>query len=516
MCGIFWYSGLLSLPKDDRNAIIERCATALAHRGPDASRHVVANNDHCFGCHRLAIINPNAQDAIQPLETDTHIIVCNGQIYNYASLCTSRPRTDVDVILQMFAKPKASPGQIFDALDGDFACVVYEKATGRVIAARDPVGVRPMFYACDETSKVIAMASEAKALVGLPNVKDVRVFPPGCVWDSVNCRFAEYAAQVPDTNRIVDLLKEAVRKRIAHSHRQVALLCSGGLDSSLVLALAISLRGGDPSSVHTFSIKYRDGLSMDDTYARMLTSAMGVRHTTVEFDLEDVLAALPDVVRTCETCDPNTIRAAVPMYLLSKHISTHTDFKVLLSGEGSDELFAGYSYFGRAPSGPALAAECDRLVRNLHMFDVLRADRCISRWGLEVRVPFLDKDLVRYVSSLSGASRAFDARGVEKALLRAAFAGRPECETLETMRVLERQKERFSDGCGNSYVPDLLRALAPPDANDLGQRTAAERAKYEELFVDAFGDLSLAKTWVVKRELPAWTERAGGERVLAY
>lgn len=194
-------------------------------------------------------------------------------------------------------------------------------------------------------------------------------------------------------------LKASVKKRLVHSDVPVAILCSGGLDSSLILAIAQQLGCRE---LHAFSIEFSDAhaRSPDALYAQILTTHLDIRHTRVTFNMTDIQKNLRAVIGVCETYDPNTIRAAIPMYILAKYIREHTHYKVILSGEGADEVFCGYNYFGRAPTGGDIGRESERLVRNIHMFDLLRADRCFAAFGLEVRVPFLDVDVLRFSMDL--------------------------------------------------------------------------------------------------------------------
>ena len=283
----------------------------------------------------------------------------------------------------------------------------------------------------------------------------------------------------------------------------MALLCSGGVDSSLLLAIAHKLYSelGKAHLLHAFTIKYDAGSSEDALYAQLVTGSLGVPLTTVTFGDEDVRANLYPVARQLETHDPNTIRAAIPMYLLARHIARETDFRVILSGEGADELFAGYNYFVRCPDGDAVNKETTRLTQNLHMFDILRADRSMTAHGLELRVPFLDKALLAYVGSLPGSLK-IPRNGIEKALLRDAFAA---AMPPALHRVLNRPKERFSDGCGFSYVPNVLRYLAPDCCADLGSRLAYEQWVYHQWFDARYPG---QRHIIVPRVLPAWAQRA--------
>lgn len=496
MCGILF---ALLADADDANAlaVVRDRFRRIAHRGPDHSGERVAafgaGGAFFAGCHRLAIVNTRPEGN-QPLirEDEEAVLICNGQIYN-AALVSSRGglRSDVDAILQAHCDGAfESIDALALALDGDFAFVMVHRGT--VFAGRDPVGVRPLFYGMGADFQCpVAFASEAKALQGLPGVARIAVFPPGHVYDSATDTFRRYTdvyvqAPRPDAttydaaaDAVQAALVAAVAKRVENSERPIAFLCSGGLDSSIVLSLAHAhlTAVGRGADLHAFSVEYGAN-SADAMYAAMLCRQLGVRHTVVSFDWADVQANLFAVAKQVESFDPNSMRTAVPAYLLAKHIRTHTDYKVILSGEGADEVFMGYSLFMSATDGEAAHRESMRLVRDLHMFDMLRADRCFAAWGLELRVPFLDVDVLRTAFALPPRHRLFQG-GVEKALLRHAFRGDTD---LAAARVLDRQKERFSDGCGFGYVPALLAHLAPPGASDLESKQASEAWAYRTWF----------------------------------
>lgn len=515
MCGIAFYVTSRCQPSADTVA-------AVAPRGPDASadRVVTATDGTTFRLvfHRLAVVHATPE-GMQPFDYGGSWTICNGEIYNYRALLPEGfvPRSDVDVI-----GPLVSGDALAAAvarLDGDFAFVTLFPC-GRFVAGRDHVGVRPLFTGHATDGSIVALASEAKALVGVEGVDEIRVFPPGHVFDSRDGGgFTPYrTATVPcpqlsmpdfESDELIPAvyregirtwLTRAVAKRLDHSERPVGLLCSGGVDSAIITSLAATLR--DPSKLHVFTMEYGDGLSEDALYARMLCARHGFLHTVVRFSQADVAECLEEVVRVTETYDPNTIRASIPMFLLARHIAQKTDIKVILSGEGADELFAGYNYFRFAPDGEALDEETGRLLSNLHMFDLLRADRCFAAWGLEVRVPYLDQDLTSYVRQIPGWYKMHEVAG-EKGLLRRSFA---DLTDLVELRILDRPKERFSDGCGFSYVPQLLMYLSGPDVRDLGEKTAAEATRYGAIFERGYG---ARRHLITHRRLPDWTPRAG-------
>ena len=575
MCGISFYD-VRHLSRDQIGQLKADHIPLLAHRGPDGSA-IYETGSFVMGFHRLSIINLD-ETGMQPFLTDETALICNGEIYNFKQLAESKNvdvsslRSDVDVILKLAATSHIS--EYVCSLDGDFAFVL-ANGTG-FQAARDPVGVRPLFYGTgvDAPNVPLAFASEAKALYAAPGIHSIHVFPPSTYYDSLTgfhayvpapCEPGTGDAGVSDS--INRLLKTAVRKRFTHSDNQerVAVLCSGGVDSAIITTIAAALAEHQGANIQVFTMQYDSGLSEDALYAKMLCCQIGshVIHTVVKFSEQEVQGCIEKVITTIESCDPNTVRAAIPMYLLAKHISEQTDIKVVLSGEGADELFAGYSYFSLAPTADAVTQETDRLVKNIHMFDLLRADRCFAAFGLEVRVPFLDSDLVRYVSKLDGTSKmhgtpkmpkkshcttnananfananlntnanlnanfananlnanlnanfananlnanlnaiAFGTVKVaEKQLLRDAFNA-DGYASMQTTRVIDRPKEKFSDGCGFSYVPQLLNFVsdrAPP----LDLKLAREKTYYNAIFDAKYGVGN--RSWVIERTMPEWS-----------
>ena len=443
----------------------------VSARGPDNSAlSVLCDNAASLGFHRLAIISLGERGN-QPFnygEGDGHSFVCSGEIYNWKEICgeigidDTELRSDVDVITKLLELTPDDPAQALSHLDGDWAFISIDERTGTVTAGRDPLGVRPLFYGTSETGEVVAMSSEVKGLVGLAGVAETRVFPPGTWWRSdVPDRFDSYTniypaggetSDVPPweaAGTVRELLEKAVKKRALHSEILLAFMCSGGLASSAIVTIAKDMK---PDLV-SFSMSYEGaGRSLDEYYATLLTACLQIDHTCVKFTKDDIEDAIARVIEVCETHDPQTIRASVPMYLLAKYIRENTPYRVILSGEGADELFGGYSYFSRAPVGEAGRLESTRLLKNLHSFDLLRADRCFAAHGLEIRVRFLDKDLVRYVLRLPHDLTRVTT-GQEKQLLRNSVAN---LECLNQTRIIERAKKRFSDGVSFGYVPSLL------------------------------------------------------------
>ena len=339
---------------------------------------------------------------------------------------------------------------MFSRLDAEFAMIIYDSMSDSLIAARDPIGIRPLFYGYDSDGAIV-FASEAKNLVGL--CKTIYPFPPGYYY--AQGKFVRYADlttverySTDDLETVCLKIREklvaGVEKRL-DADAPVGFLLSGGLDSSLVCAIAARLLG---KKIRTFAIGM-DVDAIDLKYARQVADFLGTDHTEVIISRQDVIDALPQVVAALGTYDITTIRASMGMYLCCKAIRERTDVRVLLTGEISDELF-GYKYTDFAPSPEAFQAEAKKRVDELYMYDVLRADRCISVNSLEARVPFGDLDFVRYVMSVDPALK-MNTYHKGKYLLRHAFEG----QGLLPDEILWREKAAFSDAVGHSMVDDL-------------------------------------------------------------
>lgn len=464
MCCVMGYAGH-DLTREQFTAYLLRTAS----RGPDDHR-VLETEFGFLGFGRLAIMGVTPE-GMQPFERDGSLVVCNGELYGFrpvraqlqAEGYTFQSDSDCEIILPLYEKYGLD---MFRHLDAEFAMVLYDARKKWIIAARDPIGIRPLFYGYSD-SGAIAFASEAKNLVGL--CKKIYPFPIGSYY--CNGRFVRYCdiADTPAYNRddMPAILKNIREKLIAGVEKRldadtpVGFLLSGGLDSSLVCAIAAKkLR----KPIRTFAIGM-SGDAIDLKYARQTAEYLGADHTDVIIDKDTVLNSLEEVVAMLGTWDITTIRASVGMYLVCKYIHQHTDIRVLLTGEISDELF-GYKYTDFAPSAAAFQAESQKRVRELYMYDVLRADRSISVNSLEARVPFGDLDFVKYVMSIDPA-RKLNTYGKGKYLLRKAFEGDwlPE-------NILWREKAAFSDAVGHSMV-DILKEYAEEKYTD---REFAERA----------------------------------------
>ena len=424
-------------------------------RGPDDSR-IVDTGAGLLGFHRLAIMGLHPE-GMQPFCLGKSFAVCNGELYGYEQmkkdLLPDHPfqsGSDCELILPLYKKFGTG---MFNLLDAEFALILYDGDTGSFVAARDPIGIRPLYYGYDKEGYMV-LASEPKNLVAL--CSKIMPFPPGhyykdgafiCYHDMTVIDEKYSAAGKDDLDTICRKIREkltaGVEKRLV-ADAKVGFLLSGGLDSSLVCSLAA--RKSDVP-IRTFAIGM-DKDAIDLKYAREAAEYIGSDHTEVFMTRDEVIAALPEVIAILGTYDITTIRASMGMYLLCKWIHENTDIRVLLTGEISDELF-GYKYTDFAPSPQAFQEEAQKRIRELHMYDVLRADRCISVNSLEARVPFGDLDFVSYVMSID-PSKKINIYGKGKYLLRRAFEG-----DYLPLSILYREKAAFSDAVGHSMVDDL-------------------------------------------------------------
>ena len=439
MCGIF---AVIS----DNQKDLKGPTNKLHHRGPDD--YSVSRLGKCYmEFWRLAINGTTEFSGTQPMFYRNSVMVCNGEVYNHLELGNTEGQSDCEIIQPMIELEGIS--RAVELINGDFAFVWSDG--DRFYAARDRVGVRPLFFVHLDSG--MAFASEAKALLHFK--KPINHFPPGHIYDSELDEFICYAKMYyPKPPRYINdradvmenihnKLVEAVKLRFETTERPVGFFLSGGLDSSIIAAIGASL-SDDP--IHTFSIGFEGSDSPDLIAARKVAEHIGSIHKEVTFTLKEGLEAIKDVIWHLETYDVTTIRASVPMYLLSKYISENTDIKVILSGEGSDELFGGYLYFHSAPSVDAFAKESNRLLRDVNLFDVLRADRCTAAHGLELRVPFFDPDFIEYVMDGFSPEIKADHEQIEKAILRHSFV-----EYLPE-EILMRQKNGMSDAVGYNWV----------------------------------------------------------------
>ena len=447
MCSIFGVESK-SIPVETLREHFDRTLS----RGPDMSRLTEIPCGY-LGFHRLAIMGLN-ESGMQPFERDGSYVVCNGELYGFRPLkkrleekYTFQSDSDCEILLPLYEEYGL---ELFKVLDAEFALILYDAKSGRLIAARDPIGIRPLYYGVLADGSM-AFASEPKNLVEL--CETILPFPPGCYWAGGEfvryadpARADQYLMADEDTvcRGLHDLLTAGVEKRL-DADAPLGFLLSGGLDSSLVCAIAARKLN---KPLRTFSIGM-DVDAIDLKYARKVAEFIGSDHTEVIITKEDVLAALEPVVALLGTYDITTIRASMGMYLCCRAIHRQTNLRVLMTGEISDELF-GYKYTDFAPSPEAFQQEAKKRVDELYMYDVLRADRCISSNSLEARVPFGDLDFVKYVMSIEPKLK-MNSYNMGKFLLRRAF----EKDHILPDDILWRQKAAFSDAVGHSMVDDL-------------------------------------------------------------
>jgi asparagine synthase (glutamine-hydrolysing) len=476
MCGIFAY-----LLKDGQSEVdkkwITECherAKTLKPRGPEKYKYTTPTNNVFMGFQRLSIVDLS-ENGDQPFSDSSQstTLICNGEIYNSKYLTKKynlpvKSGSDCEVILHLYIK--FGIRKTVECLDGDFAFIIYDKNRNEFICARDSYGVRPLFISINDESIVIS--SELKALYGLKNAK---VFPNGCFWLSTTdsqyniynyhneenkticltngSSFVSVAHKFNDLSldkikeKIKNKLETSVKKRL-QSDRKIGCLLSGGLDSSLVTSLVKKLSTDLGWNVVTYSVGLEG--SVDLEAARKVASFLGTEHHEIIFTDSIGLNSISDVIYAIETWDTTTVRASIPMWLMCKYIKEHTpEVKVILSGEGADEVCQGYLYFHNQPNSLQGHKESVRLLQDLLYFDVLRSDRSISTHGLEVRVPFLDKDFVNFYMSIPAEYRCPDKKKGEKWLLRESFSN----EKLLPDEILWRQKDGLSDGCSSLNRP---------------------------------------------------------------
>ncbi|HET8764659.1 MAG TPA: asparagine synthase B [Rhodanobacter sp.] len=484
MCGIF---GMFDLQPGDDAVALRRQALDLSrrqrHRGPDWSG-VFADDGAILVHERLAIVDPAS--GAQPLRSPdgTLALAVNGEIYNHQALrgqtrYAFTTGSDCEVINALYA---SGVTDFVNQLNGIFAFVLWDAAQQRYLAARDPIGVCPLYWGHDAKGRT-CFASEMKVLVGV--CADVAEFPPGHVYDSKVGKLVKYYAKpwrefsavTGHTLAPADLRKafEATVHRQMMTDVPYGVLLSGGLDSSLVAACAAKfsrerIEDADRSEawwprLHSFSIGLEG--SPDLAAAEVAAKALGTVHHGFHYTFEEGLDALPEVIRHIETYDVTSIRASTPMFLLARRIKA-MGVKMVLSGEGSDEIFGGYLYFHKAPNAQAFHEETVRKLDALHAYDCLRANKSMLAWGVEARVPFLDLEFIDVAMGMDPQQKMAGHGRIEKHILREAFEGSLPKE------ILWRQKEQFSDGVGYGWI-DGLKAHAEQAVSDREMAAAASR-----------------------------------------
>jgi asparagine synthase (glutamine-hydrolysing) len=474
MCGIVCAFDLKEKSEDLRPQILEMAKT-IRHRGPDWSG--VYSDDKAILAHeRLAIVDPASGK--QPLfsEDKKLILAANGEIYNHRELRKQFPdyhfqtESDCEVILALY---KEKGFDFIDEMNGIFGFAIYDVEKDEYFIARDHMGIIPLYIGWDKKG-TFYVASELKALEGV--CTKIQLFPPGHYLSSKDGKFVQwYKRDWEDYEAVKDNKTEisAIRKALEDAvHRQLmsdvpyGVLLSGGLDSSVISAIAKKyaqrrIETDDTSEawwpqLHSFAVGL-DG-SPDLTAARKVADHIGTIHHEIKFTIQEGLDAIKDVIYQLETYDITTIRASTPMYLMARVIKS-MGIKMVLSGEGADELFGGYLYFHKAPNAREFHEETVRKLSKLHMYDCLRANKSLAAWGIEGRVPFLDKEFMDVAMRINPQDKMINGERMEKWVVRKAF------EDMLPESVVWRQKEQFSDGVGYSWI-DTLKVVVDQEVTD--------------------------------------------------
>lgn len=523
MCGIFATFSTESI--EDMNYYFK----LLKHRGPDSSSIMYIDQLHSynviFGFHRLSIIDPT-EHSMQPLILDDLYLICNGEIFNHNILkekynFNMNTGSDCEIILHLynhFNRGQDALNRLLNEIDAEFAFVLYDKTNKVLMCARDPFGVRPLFYNHDKNN--VYISSELKALTFKQHSEQ---FLPGMyMYKEYNknillTRYYQinnnkiYPEPSLDTihTTINNIIHMSVEKRLM-SDRQIGCFLSGGVDSSLITAIVSKYL----PNVQCFSIGLDGGLDID--FAKIVVKHLNdqgknIKHHIVNFTIEQGLKAIRNVIWHLETYDITTIRASIPQYLLSEYISKNTNVRVLYSGEGSDEIFNSYLYSRLAPSCVELENDSKRLLEELYMFDNLRVDRTTAAFGLEVRIPFLDPQLINYMFSLNPELRSCKTV-IEKKLLRDAFNDKTVSLLPET--ILYRKKEAFSDAVSSKHtswyksISEHIDIIISDEefSNDTSSCPNKEALYYKMIFDELFPNQSniLKHYW-----MPKWTDTNG-------
>ena len=514
MCGIVSIFNIKEQTPELRQKAL-RMSGKIRHRGPDWSG-VYCGGSAILAHERLAIVDP--ESGRQPLFSPDkkQVLAVNGEIYNHQSIRRRyqdrfqfQTGSDCEVILALY---RERGDGFLDELDGIFAFALYDVERDEYLIARDPIGVIPLYYGYDKEGRLY-VASELKALEG--QCDSYSVFPPGHVLTKCDAKPRRYYERdwfsydnVKDNPASVDELREALEasvRRQMMSDVPYGVLLSGGLDSSIISAVAQKYAGNRVETggkeaawwprLHSFAVGLRG--APDLLKARLVAERIGTVHHEINYTIQEGLDALSDVVYFTETYDVTTIRASTPMYLLARVIKS-MGIKMVLSGEGADEVFGGYLYFHKAPSARAFHEETVRKLSKLYLYDCLRANKSLAAWGVEGRVPFLDTEFLDVAMRINPVAKMCPGSVMEKKILREAFS------SLLPQEVAWRQKEQFSDGVGYSWI-DTLKQITASSVSDEELAHAADRFPinpprnkeeyfYRSLFAAHFPSDSAART----------------------
>ncbi len=484
MCGIVAILNVKQQTQELRQKVLRMCQK-IRHRGPDWSG-IYCGGSAILGHERLSIVDP--ESGRQPLFSPDgkQVLAVNGEIYNhqeirrkYADKYCFLTGSDCEVILALYRDKGID---FLEELSGIFAFVLYDEERDAYLIARDPIGVIPLYIGYDSEG-TIYVASELKALEG--QCERYELFLPGHYYWSVDPGMKRYYRRDwmqydavkgnPASNIVIRDSLEAAVKRQMMSDVPYGVLLSGGLDSSIISAIAekYSERRVENNSMtraywprlHSFAVGLKG--APDLAKARLVANHIGTVHHEINYTIQEGLDAIRDVIYFIETYDVTTVRASTPMYLLARVIKS-MGIKMVLSGEGADEVFGGYLYFHKAPSSQEFHEETVRKLSKLHLYDCLRANKSLSAWGVEGRVPFLDKEFLDVAMRTNPEAKMCPGQTIEKKILRDAFSDMlPE-------EVAWRQKEQFSDGVGYSWI-DTLKAVTAQAVTDNQMTHAAER-----------------------------------------
>ncbi len=519
MCSIFGIFGITTSTSALRQKAIEMSRKQV-HRGPDWEG-VYQGGQAIIVHERLSIVDP--EHGAQPLYNKDHTLVLavNGEIYNHKELKATlsepyefKTASDCEVILPLYEEYKRTGKHFVDRLIGDFAFLIYDVTDNTVFAARDHMGIVPMYMGSDSEGHLV-LASEMKALIDICDT--VSEFAPGSYLDTHNGNldlnryykrdwfsYDNVKDNRSNKKELRDALIDSVKRQLM-CDVPYGVLLSGGLDSSVISAIAASLAArrveDDGKSeawfprLHSFAIGLEGAPDLKN--AKIVAEHLHTVHHEIHYTIEEGLDALRDVIHHIETYDVTTIRASTPMYLMARYIKA-MGIKMVLSGEGSDEIFGGYLYFHKAPNAKEFHEELVRKLDNLHLYDCLRANKSLMAWGVEGRVPFLDKKFLDVAMRQNPFDKMCQGDKIEKFMLREAFAD------LLPEEIAWRQKEQFSDGVGYGWI-DALRDHAERMISDLkfSQRQmrfpintplTKEAYLYREIFEELFPLSSAVKT----------------------
>ena len=514
MCGIVCAFDVKSNSDEVRSNVL-KMAKKVRHRGPDWSG-IYSNEKAVLAHERLAIVDPTSGK--QPIISDDghKVIAVNGEIYNHIDLKKTytpnynfKTESDCEVILALYQEKGVN---FLNDLNGIFAFALYDSSNDKYIIARDHMGIIPLYMGWDKQN-IFYVSSELKSLEGVCN--KIELFPPGHYLDSNGGQLTKWYVpkwtsfdSVKDSETKIKLIHDSLSaavKRQLMSDVPYGVLLSGGLDSSITSALAKKfaskrIESNDEQDawwpqLHSFSVGLEG--APDLKAAKIVADHIGTVHHEINFTVQEGVDAIRDVIYHLETYDVTTVRASTPMYLMARAIKS-LGIKMVLSGEGADELFGGYLYFHKAPNSKEFHEETVRKLEKLHQYDCLRANKSLAAWGIEGRVPFLDKEFIDTAMGINPEDKMIKNGRIEKWVLREAFKDYlPES-------VLWRQKEQFSDGVGYSWI-DSLKELVSKEVSDSDFKNASkifpvnppqnkEEFYYRSIFKDHFPSDAAAKS----------------------